>query len=164
MIVQGEYTFPGTREAIWELLLDPDVIARTMPGTQRMERVAPDRYEGTMKVGVGSITAAEFALTVLLTDLAAPEHYTMQIDGRGRFGFTRGTAAVRLEAVAAGTMMRFSADLQVGGKIAAVGQRLLDSVSKLMTRQGLESLSREVNRRLASADPGSRPPAPGSLP
>jgi len=164
VIVQGEYAFPGTREAIWELLLDPAVIARTMPGTEEMVRVAPDRYEGRMRVGVGAITAAEFTVSVQLADVVPPERYTMQIDGRGRFGFTRGTAQVRLAAEGAGTVMRFEADLQVGGKIAAVGQRLLDSVSKLMTRQGLESLSKEVNRRLASADSGSRTPNPGALP
>ncbi|HXY68144.1 MAG TPA: carbon monoxide dehydrogenase subunit G [Gemmatimonadales bacterium] len=149
MIVEGDYTFAGTREAVWEALLDPEVIAHTMPGTQEMVRVAPDRYEGRMRVGVGAITAAEFQLAVQLVDVVPPERYTMEIDGRGRFGFTRGTATVNLSPDGAGTVMRFRADMQVGGKIAAVGQRLLDSVSKMMTKQGLEALAAEVKRRLA---------------
>ena len=75
----------------------------------------------------------------------------MQIDGRGGFGFTRGIAAVSLAADGASTRMHYQADLQVGGKIAAVGQRLLDSVSKLLTRQGLEALNRELQSRLGGA-------------
>jgi uncharacterized protein len=148
MIVEGEYTFAGTPDTIWPMLLDPQVIARTMPGTERMVRVGPERYEGTMRVGIGSITAAEFEVAVTLADVVAPERYTMRIDGRGKFGFTRGEARVRLEPSATGTVLHFLADMQVGGKVAAVGQRLLDSIGKLMTRQGLEGLAREVNQRL----------------
>lgn len=154
MIVEGRYEFPGAREVIWGLLLDPTVIAKTMPGTETMTRVAPERYEGKMRIGVGAITAAEFDVVVTLTEVVEPERYTMQIDGRGRFGFTRGSARVWLDANGTGTVMRFKGDLQVGGKIAAVGQRLLDSISRLMTKQGLEALAREVNGRLARASGG----------
>jgi carbon monoxide dehydrogenase subunit G len=162
VIVEGDYTFPAAREVIWGLLLDPEVIAKTMPGTHVLTRVAEDRFEGKMRVGIGSITAAEFELSVTLADVVAPERYTMQIDGRGRFGFTRGSAEVSLapDGTSASTVMHFKADMQVGGKIAGLGQRLLDSVSKMMTRQGLEALSRELNRRLGS---GVRGPGTGDL-
>ena len=151
MIVEGTYPLPGTPEVIWDLLMDPDVLAKAMPGTKQLVRVAPDRYEGTMGVGIGPINAAEFDLTITLTEIHPPERYAMQIDGKGRFGFTRGEARVVLTPDGAGTVMHYSADLQVGGKIAAVGQRLLDSVSKLLTRQGLDALNRELNSRLGSA-------------
>ena len=151
MIVEGTYPFQGTPEVIWDLLMDPAVLAKAMPGTKQLVRTAPDRYEGIMRVGIGPITAAEFELTITLSEVEQPRHYTMQIDGRGRFGFTRGSAKVDLSPEGAGTLMRYGADLQVGGKIAAVGQRLLDSVSKLLTRQGLEALNREVLRRLNGA-------------
>jgi carbon monoxide dehydrogenase subunit G len=150
VIVEGDYTLPGTRDVVWGMLLDPEVIGKTMPGARQIVRVADDRYEGKMRVGVGSITAAEFDVSITLADVVAPERYTLLIDGRGRFGFTRGSAQVRLASDGAGsvTVMHYKAELEVGGKIAAVGQRLLDSVSKLMTRQGLESLGREVTQRL----------------
>lgn len=151
MIVEGTYPLPGTPSVIWDLLMDPDVLAKAMPGTQRLTRVAPDRYEGIMRIGIGPITAAEFELVIALTEVLPPHSYAMQIDGKGRAGFTRGTAKVELLPDGAGTIMHYSADLQVGGKIAAVGQRLLDSVSKLLTRQGLEALNRELNRRLGGA-------------
>jgi carbon monoxide dehydrogenase subunit G len=148
MIVEGTYPLPGTPAVIWDLLMDPEVLAKAMPGTKELVRAAPDRYEGVMRVGIGPITAAEFALTITLLELQPPLSYSMQIEGAGRFGFTRGTAKVELAPNGAGTVMHYSADLQVGGKIAAVGQRLLDSVSKLLTRQGLEALNRELTARL----------------
>ncbi len=149
MIVEGSHLFPGPREVVWALLLDPEVLAKTMPGSASIIRVSDDRYEGTMAIGIGPISAATFDVTITMTDRAEPEHYTMQIEGRGKFGFTRGKAAVTLVPEGTGTLMRYQADLVVGGKIAAVGQRLLDSVSKLMLRQGLEAMTRELTRRLA---------------
>lgn len=149
MIVEGTHFFPGPRDVVWALLLDPDVLGKTMPGTASIARVSDERYEGTMAMGIGPITAAVFDVVITMTDRVEPEHYTMQIEGRGKFGFTRGKAAVTLAAEGAGTAMRYEADLAVGGKIAAVGQRLLDSVSKLMLRQGLEAMTRELERRLA---------------
>jgi carbon monoxide dehydrogenase subunit G len=149
MIVEGTHTFPGPREVLWTLLLDPDVLGKTMPGAVTMRRVSDDRYEGKMGVGIGPITAAEFDVTITMSDKVEPEHYAMQIDGKGRFGFTRGNAAVTLTPDGGSTVMHYQADLMVGGKIAAVGQRLIDSVSKLMLRQGLEAMTRELERRLA---------------
>jgi carbon monoxide dehydrogenase subunit G len=151
MIVEGNYLLPGSPDAIWDLLMDPAVLAKAMPGTRTLERVAPDRYEGVMRVGIGPITAAEFDLGIVISDMQRPQRYAMQIDSKGRFGFTRGLARVELVAEANGTVMRYSADLQIGGKIAALGQRLLESVSKLMLRQGLEALNQELQTRLGGA-------------
>ena len=150
MIVEGSYTLPGKPEAVWDLLMDPDVLAKAMPGTRTLAKTAADRYEGTMAVGIGPITAAEFEISITLREVKRPDSYTMQIEGKGRFGFTRGTAQVELAATPEGacTAMGYHADLQVGGKIAGLGQRLLDSVSRMLTRQGLQSLQREVAARL----------------
>jgi uncharacterized protein len=150
MIVEGTYTFPGPREVVWGLLLDPDVLAKTMPGATSIRRVSEDRYEGKMGVGIGPISAAEFDVVITMTEKVVPESYRMQIEGRGRFGFTRGNAAVRLTPEGNATTMYYQADMMVGGKIAAVGQRLLDSVSRMMLKQGLEAMSAELERRLGS--------------
>ncbi|HEY6209520.1 MAG TPA: carbon monoxide dehydrogenase subunit G [Gemmatimonadales bacterium] len=150
MIVQGTFTFAGPRATVWELLQNPDVLVKALPGAKRLVRAGEDRYEGLMKVGVGPVTAADFALTVSLRDKVPPERYTMEVDSKGTLGFTRGGARVELEALADRvTLMRYTAELQVGGKIASVGQRLLDQVAKLMTRQALEALNQELRARLA---------------
>jgi uncharacterized protein len=151
VIVEGEHRFAGSREAVWQLLLDPEVIAKTVPGTQAMALVAAGRYEGKMRVGLGPLVAAEFDVTVTLADVVEPERYTMRIEGLGRLGRISGSTLVRLEAEAAGTLLRFRGNLEVGGRVAALGQRLLDSVSRVLAKQGLEAMEREVERRLAPA-------------
>jgi hypothetical protein len=124
------------------------VLAKALPGTERLTAAGEDAFEGVMKVSVGPVTAAAFDVTVTLRDKAAPERFAMHIDGKGAVGFTRGTASVDLEDHPDGTLMRYSSDVQVGGKIAAVGQRLLDSVAKMMMRQALDALNRELQARL----------------
>jgi carbon monoxide dehydrogenase subunit G len=149
MNLNGTFTFNGPRTAVWDLLQDPAVLAKTLPGTERLTLAGPDRYEGVMKVSVGPVTAASFNVAITLADKVAPERFTMQIDGKGGVGFTRGSASVALEDdPGGGTLMRYSSDVQVGGKIAAVGQRLLDSVAKTMMRQALDALDRELRARL----------------
>ncbi len=149
MIVEGDFTFQGPRETVWGLLQDPEVLAKALPGTKELTQVAPDQYEGVMQVALGPITAAKFTVKVELKDKVVPERYDMMIDGRGPVGYTRGVAKVTLAEHGDGaTVMTYRADLQIGGKVAAVGQRLLDSVSKMMTKKGLDALNDELKKRL----------------
>ena len=149
MILTGTFTFNGPRTAVWDLLQDPAVLAKALPGTKSLTKTAEDRYQGEMKVSVGPMTAAEFAVNVELTDKVAPEKFSMHIDGKGAVGFTKGTATIALrEESGPVTVMQYSSDVQIGGKIAAVGQRLLESVGKMMTKQALESLNTELQKRL----------------
>lgn len=152
MILTGTFTFDGPREKVWEILQDPAVLAKALPGTRTLTQVAENRYEGVMKVSVGPMSAAEFAVNVELKDKIAPERFTMHIDGKGGLGFTKGTATIELQEQAGPvTVMSYTSDVQVGGKIAGVGQRLLESVGKMMTKQALESLNKELQARLGSA-------------
>ena len=149
MILSGTFTFDGPRTRVWEILQDPDVLAKALPGTKTLTKVGDDRYQGVMKVNVGPMSAAEFAVNVELKDKVAPETFAKQIDGKGAVGFTKGTATIALaEQPGPVTVMTYTSDVQIGGKIAAVGQRLLESVGKMMTRQALEALNRELKLRL----------------
>lgn len=151
MNLNGTFIFHGPRDKVWDLLQDPAVLAKALPGTERLALTAPDHYEGTMKVSVGPMTAARFDVSVTLTDKHAPERMGLQLEGKGPVGFTRGTAVVALDARDDGTtLMQYSSDVQVGGRIASVGQRLLESVSKMMMRQALDALERELAARLAA--------------
>jgi carbon monoxide dehydrogenase subunit G len=150
MILSGTFTFEGPRARVWEILQDPAVLAKALPGTKTLTRVGEDKYQGVMKVSVGPVNAAEFAMSVELKDKVEPEKFSMVIDGKGGVGFTKGTASIVLEEQPGPvTVMTYSSDVQVGGKIAAVGQRLLESVGKMMTRQALDALNKELKLRLA---------------
>jgi carbon monoxide dehydrogenase subunit G len=158
MTLTGTYVFRGARTAVWDLLQDPDVLATAMPGAQRLAKTADDRYEGVMKVGLGPVTAAEFSLTVTLRDKVAPERFAMAIDSKGSLGFTNGTATIELDEVDAGTTsMRYTSELHIGGRIAAVGQRVVEAAAKAMTAKGLEALQRALDERLARGEGGPRP-------
>ncbi len=141
LIIEGAYDFDGSPAAVYALLLDPAVLREVMVGTQRLERTG-DRYSGEMKVGVGPLSAAQFTLDVQLADVVPNERYTMRVEARGRLGFVSGSAHVALAEAGTGTAMTYRAELQLGGTIAAVGQRMLDSVSKMMSAQGLKALAR----------------------
>jgi hypothetical protein len=154
MILSGTYTFEGPRARVWEILQDPAVLAKALPGTKTLTQVGEDRYQGVMKISVGPVNAAEFAMNVELKDKVAPERFAMVIDGKGGVGFTKGTATIQLdEQPGPVTVMTYSSDVQVGGRIAAVGQRLLESVGKMMTRQALEALNSELKLRLRTNGP-----------
>lgn len=148
MILDGEFTFRAQRSSVWTLLQDPEVMVKAMPGAQRLVSTGDGTYEGTIRIGVGPVTAAQWTLTVALHDRAEPASYGMKVESKGPLGFTRGSASVELVDEPDGTRMKYRADMQIGGKVAGIGQRLLDQVAKMLTRQGLEALSREMEVRL----------------
>ena len=149
MTLNGTFTFAGPRAIVWELLQDPAVLAKVLPGTKTLTRTGDDRLEGVMKVSIGPVTAAEFAVVVTLKDLTPPTHFGMNIDGKGGVGFVRGSASIDLtDADPASTLMTYTSDVQVGGRIAAVGQRLVESVARMMSKQALDALNAELRERM----------------
>jgi carbon monoxide dehydrogenase subunit G len=152
VVVEGSFGFRLPRSVVWDALQDPGVLVHALPGGMRLERRGDSSYDGAMRVGVGPVTAAEFSVSVTLLDLEPPSRFGMVVDGRSGLGFTRGTAQVSLADTPDGTVMQYRAELQVGGKIAGVGQRVLDTAAKLMTRQALELVHRELIARLGGGN------------
>jgi carbon monoxide dehydrogenase subunit G len=147
MELAGEFVFDGTREQVWELVRDPQVLASVLPGTQSMNQVSECEYEGRMHVRVGPISGV-FAGRVLVSDEKPPASYTLSVEGRGAAGFGTGTGQVQLADRGDGTtLMQYQGELQIGGKLAGVGQRMVETVAKSMTRQGLESLNKALQAR-----------------
>ncbi len=152
MNLKGEYTFNGPREEVWELLQDPDVLKAAMPGAKMLEKTGEDAYKADLQVRVGPVNGT-FSTNITLEDKTPPEQYTMLVDSRGSTGFARGTALVTLtEQDASTTLMQYEAKLQVGGRLASVGQRMLDTVSKSLTRQSLEAMNGALEARLAAQE------------
>jgi uncharacterized protein len=157
MKLAGEHLFDVQRDRLWRALLDPEVLAKTLPGTEKLEKVGENEYRGTLTVKVGPVQGA-FDGGVRLHDLDPPRGYRLEIEGRGAPGFLKGTGKIELEERGAQTNLRYEIDAQVGGRIAAVGQRLIESSAKVITRQGLEGLERQ----LASGTSGGASAAPAS--
>jgi carbon monoxide dehydrogenase subunit G len=150
--IAGEYVFNGPREEVWELVRDPEVLATALPGTQSLTPVSENEYEGKMHVRVGPV-AGTFSGRVVASDEVPPESYTLMVEGKGAPGFAKGTGHVQLIDQGDGTtLMKYEGEVQIGGRIASVGQRLMDSASKSMIRQGLETLNKALQTRVAKSE------------
>ena len=154
MKLEGEYIFDGPREDVWELVRDPDVLATALPGTQSLELVGENEYEGVMNVRIGPV-AGVFSGRIVVSDEVPPETCTLTVEGKGKPGFINGTGYVNLiDQGDSTTLMKYDGAMQIGGRLASVGQRLLDTTSKSMIRQGLETLNKALQARIAAKTGG----------
>ncbi len=150
MKLAGEYIFNGPREEVWELLRDPEVLATALPGTQSLTPISENEYEGKMHVRVGPVSGV-FSGRVVASNEVPPESYTLTVEGQGRAAFVKASGDVQLIDQGDGTtLMKYQGQFQVGGKLASVGQRLIDSVSKKMLRHGLDTLNKVLQERMAA--------------
>ena len=123
------------------LVRDPEVLGSALPGTQELEQISENEYAGKMHVRIGPVSGV-FAGRIVVSDEVPPESYTLAVEGRGAPGFATGSGHVKLlEAEEGKTLMQYEGEMQVGGRIAGVGQRLIDTASRSMINQGLESLN-----------------------
>lgn len=146
MRVAGEYTIAAPRNQVWAALLDPEVLAGTLPGFQRLERVDDHTFTGALTLGVGPVQG-RFDGRLELSELVPPESYRLKMQGRGTPGFVEGDGKVWLEDAETGTLLNYELEVQVGGRIAGVGQRLLEMVSRTLAKQALERLEKAILER-----------------
>src|SRR5215831_976647 len=148
MKLEGDYLFEASVSEVWSALFDPVILAAVMPGCEKLELV-DGHYVGDIKVKVGPIQG-NFTGKVDLQDKVEPESYTMIVDGRGAPGFVKATAHVTLAAAGDATRVHYDTDAQVGGKIASVGQRLLEASARAIVAQSLEGLHTNIKLRAAA--------------
>jgi uncharacterized protein len=138
----GSYTLPFPPERAYRLMQDPEVLARALPGCESLEKIGEDEYRMKMKMALASLSGA-FEGKVKIADQAPPSSFRLLVEGAGKIGFVKGDGVLRLTANDAGTEVAYEGDAQVGGTIAAVGQRLIDGTAKMMTRRFFEKLAEE---------------------
>lgn len=146
MKMQGHHTLQAPRDTVWAFLMQPESIAKVMPGCERLEEVAPDTFEATLKLGIAAVKGT-YTGSVQLLDKTAPSHFRLLIDGSGTPGFVKGEATIDLSEQDGETVLTYNADTQVGGLIANVGQRMISGVAKMIVNQSLKKLSEEIDRQ-----------------
>jgi uncharacterized protein len=167
MKIEGSYPFAAPRDILWPMLLDPQVLANIMPGCESLETVGENQFQGVLKIKVGPVQG-KFQGDVVLSDISNPESYAITVNGKGAPGFVKGTGSMRLEADGDMTTLHYSGDAQVGGRLASVGQRLLDTSANAIIRQSLEGLGQQVQARMMADASGElemaeiKPAAPPS--
>ena len=132
MEMVGERRIAATPQRVWEALNDPEILRQCIPGCQSLEKEADDRFNAVAEIKIGPI-GARFKGAVALSELDPPNGYTISGQGNGGVaGNAKGTAKVRLSADGAGTVLAYTVDAQVGGRMAQLGGPLIDATARNM--------------------------------
>jgi carbon monoxide dehydrogenase subunit G len=165
MEMHGEYRIPAPRETVWEALNDPEVLKACIPGCESLETNDVGGFDATVKAKVGPVKAT-FKGSVVLENVNAPESYTITGEGKGgAAGFAKGGADVKLVEDGAETVLTYTVNAQVGGKLAQIGGRLIDSTAKKYANDFFGKFVEIVTARAGGApdpapEPASEPPSP----
>jgi carbon monoxide dehydrogenase subunit G len=156
--VSGTHLLNAPRDRVWHCLNDPVFLKECLPGCESMEATGPDQYQVVLTVGIAAVKG-KYTGTVTLSEKEPPLRLKMRVEGKGTGGFMQGTGMLELSEDPPGTKVTYQGDVQVGGPIASVGQRLLDRAAKMIVGQFFAA----VNAQLAAiaAPPSAPPPAPG---
>jgi carbon monoxide dehydrogenase subunit G len=138
--IGGSSTLAVPLDRAYEMMQDPEVLAKAMPGCESLERIGPDEYRMKMKLAMASISGA-FEGKVRITDQQPPTSFKLVVEGTGKIGFMKGEGLLKLSPAGEGTDVSYEGDVQVGGTIAAVGQRLIDVTAKMMIKRFFDKLA-----------------------
>ena len=134
MKLEGSHDVPAPRQKVWDAFLDPRQLKKAIPGCEKLEPLGGDAFKATLKVGVAAVKGT-FEGKVRLLEQKPLESYRLAAEGSGGPGFVKADTLITLSEIEGGTRVAYSADVQVGGLIAGVGQRMLGGVSKMMADQ-----------------------------
>ena len=121
------------------MMQDPEVLARAIPGCESLEKIGENEYRMKMKMALAALSGA-FEGKVRITDQVPPESFRLEVEGSGKVGFLKGSGVLTLKAAGVATEVAYQGDVQVGGTIAAVGQRLIDATAKSMIKKFFDNL------------------------
>jgi carbon monoxide dehydrogenase subunit G len=144
MKISGTAQLPFPPERTYELMRDPAVLARAIPGCESLERTGDNEYRMKMKMMLASFSGA-FEGKVRLIDPTPPTSFRMIVEGSGKIGFMKGEGVLTLTAKDGGTEVAYDGDAQIGGTMAAVGQRLIDTTARMMIKRFFEKVAAETS-------------------
>jgi uncharacterized protein len=137
--ISGSHALPFSPEQAFSLLQDPEALARAIPGCQSLEKTGENEYHMKMKMVLAAISG-NFEGNVRLSEQMPPSSFRMDVDGSGKIGFVKGSGVLTITPVDGGSSVAYDGDVQIGGTIAAVGQRLIDTTSKMMIKKFFERI------------------------
>jgi|SRR5262245_37690145 len=163
MKVEGSHTIKAPRALLYQLMIDPEILQRCVPGCQSLEAAEDGSYKMTLKAGVGSIKGV-FTGSIKLDEMREPEHYKMIVEGKGAPGFLRGEGSIDLTEQGEETLVNYAGDVSVGGTIASVGQRMVQSTAKMMAGQFFAAIEAEAAAIVKAEEDGEyTPPKQGFI-
>lgn len=150
MKIDGSYTIDAPREAAYAALSDPESLRHCLPGCEKFDEIGEGRYEAVLKAGVAGIRGT-FTGTVTMTNQQPPASYTLAVEGTFSGGFVKGSGDISLADEEGKTRVSYSADGQVGGPLASVGQRLIGPATKMIAGQFFRCMEGQVKSGAAEA-------------
>jgi uncharacterized protein len=141
--ISGEYLLPVSQERAYAILQDPAMLARAIPGCEALEKIADNEYHMKMKMVLASMSGL-FDGKVRIADPNPLSQFRLIVDGAGKIGFVKGDGLLTLTPVDGGTNVHYDGSVEVGGTIASVGQRLLDTTAKMLIKRFFTKLTSEV--------------------
>ncbi len=150
MKIEGTYVIPAPRDAVWQHLMNPDTLAHSIPGCEKLVPHSDGSYHAEMKIGISSVKGTYHGRVEIL-DTVAPERYRMKVEGQGTGGFVKGEGTLTLsDGGTAGTTISYTGDAQVGGTIANVGQRLIQAAARQIVNHFFQRFAKQVQPSLSS--------------
>ena len=144
MKIEGTQKIDAPRERIFAALVDPAILQKCIPGCEQMEKTGENQYKAKLTAGVGPVKGI-FTATVSLQDIVAPEQYKLVVEGKGQPGFVKGSGELNLKEAAGGaTEIQYTGDVNVGGLIASVGQRMIQATANMLAGRFFKSLEAET--------------------
>jgi len=143
MKLNGTRTIPASQQKVWNFLIDPNQLAKCMPGCESLEEIGEHEYSGVIKVGVAAVKGV-YNGKVKMEEIQPPFHYKLNLDGKGKQGFLKGSGTVDLVEQDGQTLLTYHGDVQIGGLLASVGQRMVDGVAKMMIGQFFTAMEAEI--------------------
>lgn len=160
MKIEGSYKVPAPREIIWQQLMNPEVLARSLPGCEKLGANADGSYHAELRVGIATMKG-NYHGRIEILDPVPPERFRMKVQGQGTGGFLQGEGTLTLTGDAAGTLINYAGEAQVGGVIASVGQRLILSAARQIVNQFFQAFAKQVQQPSALPSPAVAPPGAG---
>ena len=163
MDMTGEYRITAAREAVWAALNDPEILRQCIPGCEEIEKSSDTELAAKVTAKVGPVKA-RFGGKVTLSDLDPPNGYTITGEGSGgAAGFAKGGAKVALAADGAVTVLTYTVQANVGGKLAQIGSRLIDATARKMAEEFFSKFAELVGGPPAAPEPAAAMPEPAEV-
>ena len=144
MKLEGKHTFQAPQERVWELLTNRMNLEKALPGCQKLEEREPGKFDALLNIGIAAVKGT-YTGKVEVADPEPPRRYRLIGEGSGSTGFVTGEAIIELDQQGQSTVVSYEAEMQVGGLIAGVGQRMLGGVTKMMLAQFFKNMEQELD-------------------
>lgn len=143
MKLEGKHNFKAPRQQVWDLLTSPRHLEKALPGCEKLEEREPGKYDATLKIGIAAVKGT-YTGKVEILEPEPPKRYRLTGEGGGGPGFVKGEAIIELLEQDKNTLVSYQGEVQVGGLIAGIGQRLIGGIAKMMLGQFFKSMEKAL--------------------